>query len=164
MVSRNYPNHQSHFIPCSTNQSARQWMQTWPPTHRPQCIQCPIQKEDVTAAINKNHSSLFIQKEENWRGWLQGVPSHFINATGLCHAVPITAFHPSIVWRPSLTVISFLFPLFFCIFFFVLPHGKYFQSKQHPFKKSTAKMRWKWKKKRTRRLQRKRRKMRARAK
>ena len=37
-------------------------------------------------------------------------------------------------------------------------------SKQHPFKKSTAKMRWKWKKKRTRRLQRKRRKMRARAK
>jgi len=33
-----------------------------------------------------------------------------------------------------------------------------------PFKKSTAKMRWKWKKKRTRRLQRKRRKMRARAK
>ena len=59
MVSRNYPTHQSHFIPCSTNQPARQWMQTWPPTHRPQCIQCPIQKEDVAAAINKNHSSLF---------------------------------------------------------------------------------------------------------
>ena len=33
-----------------------------------------------------------------------------------------------------------------------------------PYKKSTAKMRWKWKKKRTRRLQRKRRKMRQRAK
>ena len=30
-----------------------------------------------------------------------------------------------------------------------------------PFKKSTAKMRWKWRKKRVRRLQRKRRKMRA---
>ena len=33
-----------------------------------------------------------------------------------------------------------------------------------PFKKSTAKMRWKWRKKRVRRLQRKRRMMRARAK
>jgi large subunit ribosomal protein L41e len=48
-------------------------------------------------------------------------------------------------------------PLFYITAYFNMSHGT-------PFKKSTAKMRWKWKKKRTRRLQRKRRKMRARAK
>ena len=49
-------------------------MQTWPPTHRPQCIQCPIQKEDVTAAINKNHSSLFYPKRGKLEGMVAGRP------------------------------------------------------------------------------------------
>lgn len=139
-------------------------MQTWPPTHRPQCIQCPIQKEDVTAAINKNHSSLFYPKRGKLEGMVSGRPFPLHQRH---RAVPCCSNHclSPIHCLTSVTHRYFFsFSSFFLYLFFRSPPWQYFQSKQHPFKKSTAKMRWKWKKKRTRRLQRKRRKMRARAK
>jgi len=59
---------------------------------------------------------------------------------------------------------SFIESKYKTIYIKVSSDNHYIMGHGCPFKKSTAKMRWKWKKKRTRRLQRKRRKMRARAK
>lgn len=66
--------------------------------------------------------------------------------------------------QKELSPIQVVFIKRLTIYIKISSNNHYIMGHGCPFKKSTAKMRWKWKKKRTRRLQRKRRKMRARAK
>ena len=110
--------------------------------------------------INKNHSSFIKKRKTGGDGFRASLPTSSTPPGCAMRFQSLPFTHPLFDVRHS-PLFLFFFILFFCIFFSAM---QYFQSKQHPFKKSTAKMRWKWKKKRTRRLQRKRRKMRARAK
>ena len=125
----------------------------------------PRPKGGCHCSLQKNLSRIILSpKRGKLRGWFRAsLPTSSMRpgCAMLFQSLPST--------HPLLTSVTYRFVvcciLFFCFFFFwPLSEWQRFQSKQHPFKKSTAKMRWKWKKKRTRRLQRKRRKMRARAK
>lgn len=68
----------------------------------------------------KPFENYFISKKRKTEGMVQGVTSHFINATRLCHAVPIAAFHPPIVDFSHLPFCCLLHPLFLFLFFLAL--------------------------------------------